>query len=67
MRTGGKRRVPDYRFGIRMRMMGVSIEDSVLQKVTKTTLAQPIVIACRQVTAQLINRDLQNEPRSFLG
>jgi len=67
VRAGRERRVSDDRLRVRMRMMRVSVNDTILPKVPKSSFAETVVIARRQVTSQLIHRDLQNESRPVGG
>jgi len=56
-----ERGVSDDGLGVRVRVMRVSVDDSRLPQVAKAAVTQAIVVAGRQVAAQLIDRDLQDQ------
>jgi hypothetical protein len=59
----GQRGVSDDRFGIGMPVVRVSKYDAIFQQVIESAFAKAFAVSERQVTSQLINRDLQNEFR----
>ena len=45
-----------------MGVVGVVIVNSFLEQVAQTALAEPVEVARRQITPELINCDLENKP-----
>jgi hypothetical protein len=62
MGSGCKRRVSDDRFGIRVSVMGVEIDDTFIQKITKSPFAHAVEIAANEVAAKLVDSDLKDKP-----
>ena len=61
MCAGCECRVADDRLCIRMRMIGVAIDNPVLPEVAKAAITKPVIVSRRQVAPKLIDSDLQNQ------
>jgi len=48
---------------IRMAVMRVVVVNALFEQVTQPALAEPVGVARRQVAAELVDRDLEDEPR----
>ena len=53
--------MPHRGFGVRMLVMGIGVPGAVFKQITESTLSQAIPVAARQVAAQLIHCDLENQ------
>ena len=51
---------------IRMLVVGVGVVDPFVHQVTKTTFTQHMAVTPRQITAQGIDSDLENQARLLL-
>ena len=60
-----ERCMPNNGLRVGMRMMRVSVNDAVFPEVAKPALAKPIIVARRQIAAELVNSDLKNQLRFF--
>jgi hypothetical protein len=70
-RVGARRQccVPNDCFGIGVPMMGIGKLYAIVQQIAKATFTEMNLVSFQEVTAQLVNRNLQHEPRPqiFLG
>ena len=63
MCAGSERGVAHDRLRIGVRVVRVPKDDAVLPEVTESPFAKPVVVACRKVTPELVDRDLQDQFR----
>ena len=61
-----KRDMTDDGLRIRMLVVGVGVVDPFIHEVTKTTFTQHMAVTSRQITAQGIHGDLENQARLLL-
>jgi hypothetical protein len=62
MSAGGKCCVADNRFGIRVGVMGIEIDNAFIQKITEALFAHAVDIAANEIAAKLVDSDLKDKP-----
>ena len=67
MRPGRQRRMADDGLGVGMSMMGVEIDNALIEKIAKAAVAHAIEVTRDKIAAQLIHGDLENKLRRRLG
>ena len=63
VRAGCQGHMADDGLRVRMAVMRVVVVNALLEQVAQTALAEPVGIARRQVAAELVDSDLENELR----
>lgn len=63
----GQGGVPDDGLGIRMAMVGIGEHDTLLQEIAEAPTTEMRRVTLQEITAQPINRDLQDESRAIRG
>ena len=62
MSAGCQRHMTDDGFRVRMAMVGIVVVDTLLEQVAQPAFTEPVEVARRQVTPELVDGDLENEP-----
>ena len=62
MCTGCKGHMTDDCLGVGMGMVGIVIVDPLIEQVAQPAFPEPLEVARRQVTPELVDGDLENEP-----
>jgi hypothetical protein len=65
--TGGQGGVAHGGFGIGVPVMGIRVPGAFFHQIAESSLGETIGIATRQIPAQLVDGDLQNQFRLIIG
>jgi hypothetical protein len=66
VRAGRERRMADDGLRVGVRVVRIAVDDALLPEVAEAAFAETIVVTRRQVAAQLVDRDLQDQLRRIL-